>query len=101
MKTPKLYDGLSEEVLVELGRGLTDEVVEQLARLDDLPIIGLGNSSSEEDPNKKASDKGVKDDASGPDRAGEEDDDADDGVGGEDEQNEERELGKTVRFKST
>ena len=74
-----------------------------MARLDDLPIIGLGNSSSEGDPSEKATDKKVKDDASSPNKAGEEDgleDEADDGVGGEDEQNEEGETGKTVRFKS-
>ena len=102
LKSPKLYDGLSDEVLVELGRGLTDEVVEQLARLDNLPIIGLGNSPSEGDPNKKAADRNVKDDSSSQHRAEEEegqDDEADDGVGGEEEQNDESETGKTVRFK--
>ena len=39
LETPSLYDGLADEVLVELGKGLTDEVMEQLARLDNFCLL--------------------------------------------------------------
>ena len=85
LKTPSLYDSLADKVLVELRKGLTDEVVEQLVRLDDLPIIGLDNSTSEEKPDGKASDRKMKDDSSSLDKAEKEDgndDEVDDGPGG-------------------
>ena len=88
---------------MELGKGLTDEVVQRLTELDSLPLIGLGNSTSEggEAEMQDAELKDEKREAFSPANLAREEatgDDADDGAVFEDEDPSLGEPGKTVRF---
>ena len=100
---PPIYEGFEREILVELGKGLTDEVVERLTELDALPLIGLGNSMSEDERaeiehrgNAKAAPPPVP-----PDREQEIGDEADEGLNFDDEDPASGEQGKTVRFEQS
>ena len=99
---PPLYEGLEEEILVELGKGLTDEVVERLTELDSLPLIGLGNPTSDEGKNGGEEESAkANSPLSPPEREEEIGDDAEDGaVVFENDDPALGEQGKTVRFEN-